>query len=117
VNPLEYPKMAHTANIQGEVVLVASVDANGIPKQIKQKSGNALLADDIARQLLTWKFSPSSSDWTIDITIRFILTEPSATNLAPSRVTIESPARITVESQLVSPDKFVERYTKKSKKQ
>ena len=116
VSPLEYPRMAHAANIQGEVMLGASVGANGIPKQIKQKTGNPLLGEDISRQLLSWRFSPSATDWTTDITIQFVLTEPSATELTPTRVTIESPSRIKVESRLISPDKFVERYTTKNKK-
>ena len=88
VKPLEYPRMAHAANVQGDIVLSASIGADGVPIEIKRKSGNALLADDIAKQLSQWKFSPSSNGWTADITVKFILAEPHASELKPAMVTI-----------------------------
>ena len=104
VTPLEYPRMAHTANVQGRVVLSLVVGPDGVPKTIKRKSGNTMLADDVLRQLLSWRFATSSKEWSTNVTLDFVLVEPHQLDLVPAVVTVHSPTKITVESTFKTPD-------------
>lgn len=56
-----YPKTAYRLGIEGTVVVLAEVSADGKPLQVRlfKSSGNDLLDDSATRTVTAWKFSPA----------------------------------------------------------
>jgi TonB family protein len=66
-----YPEIAKRMRVGGEVVLEATVNAQGKVTDVKAVSGNHILvmaAEDAVRQ---WKFEPASGDSNVDVAISF----------------------------------------------
>ena len=71
--PPVYPIIAKRMKIQGEVHLAATVNAKGKVTNVKEVSGNhilAIAAEDAVRQ---WKFVSGSGTSTVDVLINFNL--------------------------------------------
>jgi TonB family protein len=58
VNP-DYPKLAHQAGIQGEVIISAIIDSQGNVVDMKVASGPPLLYSAAMKALGQWKFEPT----------------------------------------------------------
>jgi periplasmic protein TonB len=58
VNP-DYPKLAHQAGIQGEVIISAIIDSQGNVVDMKVVSGPPLLYSAAMKALGQWKFDPT----------------------------------------------------------
>jgi TonB family protein len=66
-----YPEIAKRMRIEGEVRLQATVDAGGNVTEVKEVSGNhvlALAAEDAVRK---WKFETGSGDATVIVAVNF----------------------------------------------
>jgi len=66
-----YPEIAKRMRIEGDVKLEATVDAAGNVTDVKEISGNhvlALAAEDAVRK---WKFESGSGDSTIIVAVNF----------------------------------------------
>ena len=57
-----YPPAAKTANIQGSVVVLASVDSTGNVVAVKAESGPMLLRQAALESVRRWKYSPALAD-------------------------------------------------------
>jgi TonB family protein len=66
-----YPEIAKRMRVEGEVKLEATVDAGGNVTDVKEISGNhvlALAAEDAVRK---WKFESGSGDSTVIVAVNF----------------------------------------------
>lgn len=57
-NTADYPSMAQTANIQGNVILEVAIDANGIASVRGLVTGHPLLAPAAIEAVNRWKYQP-----------------------------------------------------------
>lgn len=59
-----YPRNAHRFGIEGQVILQAEVNEQGMPSQIRvlQSSGNDLLDESALNTVAKWRFSPARKD-------------------------------------------------------
>lgn len=62
-----YPRMAHRMGIEGTVILLADVNEEGLPVQVRvfQSSGNDLLDQSALSAVNQWRFSPAKKDGVI----------------------------------------------------
>ena len=66
-----YPEIAKRMRISGAVKIAATVDADGLVKDVKTVSGNHMLAvaaEDAVRQ---WKFVPGSGNSIVNLEVNF----------------------------------------------
>lgn len=59
-----YPRNAHRFGIEGQVVVQAEVNEEGVPVQVRvfQSSGNDLLDESALTTVAKWRFSPARKD-------------------------------------------------------
>lgn len=59
-----YPSNAHRFGIEGQVILQAEVNEEGVPLQVRvfQSSGNDLLDESALSTVTKWRFSPARKD-------------------------------------------------------
>jgi len=67
----QYPTLARTMNIRGNVRVVALVAPNGTVKSVEVKGGHPLLAEAAQNALRQWKFEPASKETYEIVEIRF----------------------------------------------
>lgn len=62
-----YPRMAHRMGIEGTVILLADVNEEGLPVQVRvfQTSGNDLLDQSALNAVNQWRFSPARKEGVI----------------------------------------------------
>ena len=68
-----YPEIAKRMKITGSVVLQASVDAQGKVKDVKEISGNHMLAIAAEAAVRQWKFAPGDDDTSESVEVTFNL--------------------------------------------
>jgi TonB family protein len=73
--PPVYPEIAKRMKITGSVHLEAVVDAQGKVKDVKEISGNHMLAMAAEEAVRQWKFSPGSGDTSESIEVIFNLAQ------------------------------------------
>ena len=81
----EYPKDAIGQGIEGDVVAMVSFGTDGIVKNVKINSGDAMLADSVSTALLQWRYAPvqlNGSPVEVDapITVTFNKPKPSVSD-------------------------------------
>ncbi len=67
----QYPALARTMHISGNVKLEATVAPNGTVKSINVKGGHPVLTQSAVTAVGHWKFEPASHETTELIEIRF----------------------------------------------
>jgi TonB family protein len=55
----EYPSIAREAGIEGKVLVEAVVSAEGVVREVRGVSGNAILLDAAVNAVWTWRFRPA----------------------------------------------------------
>jgi TonB family protein len=70
-----YPEIAKRMKIAGNVRLEAVVDADGKVKDVKELSGNHMLAVAAEQALRQWKFAPGTGDTSETVEITFTLNQ------------------------------------------
>ena len=68
-----YPEIAKRMRVSGTVKLEAAVDAQGKVTDVKELSGNHVLALAAKEALMQWKFEPAPADTNETIDINFNL--------------------------------------------
>ena len=69
--PPVYPEIAKRMKITGAVVLEAVVDAQGKVKDVKEISGNHMLAIAAEEAVRQWKFAPGDGDTSENVEVTF----------------------------------------------
>jgi TonB family protein len=67
----QYPSLARSTNIKGNVRMLVVVDPNGSPKSIEIKGGNPVLAQSAEKAVRDWRWEPSSRVTSEVIDLRF----------------------------------------------
>jgi len=73
--PPVYPELAKRMHIAGEVKLEATVDADGKVTDVKEVSGNHMLAIAAEDAVRKWKFEGGSGEATVNVTVNFALSQ------------------------------------------
>jgi TonB family protein len=68
-----YPEIAKRMKISGEVKLEATVDADGKVKDVKEVSGNHILAIAAEDAVRKWKFETGDGDASVIVAVNFAL--------------------------------------------
>lgn len=69
-----YPAIARTTRTEGEVTFDFDIDQNGIPTNIGNDRGPAMLKSEVVSAIKSWKFPKDSAGRQIRVTFEFILT-------------------------------------------
>jgi TonB family protein len=70
VNP-QYPQMARTMNLKGNVKAEAVVEPNGVVKSVEVKGGHPVLVRAAQDAIYKWKWAPSSHETREPIEVKF----------------------------------------------
>jgi TonB family protein len=70
-----YPELAKRMKIAGEVKLAATVDADGKVKDVKEVSGNHMLAVAAEDAVRKWRFEGGTGDVTVTVAVNFALNQ------------------------------------------
>ena len=57
-----YPSLARVAHKEGDVVLIMTINEQGIPTDVKVDSGDAIFRGDAIRAAQQWRFTPARFD-------------------------------------------------------
>lgn len=57
-----YPSLARLAHKQGDVVLIMTINEQGVPTDVKMASGDAIFKGDAIRAAQQWRFTPAQVD-------------------------------------------------------
>jgi hypothetical protein len=101
VESLEYPPLAWAARIQGEVVAIADIGADGRVRHAGTLSGHPLLEEAAINDLGEWKIDAGEQEQ-IQVTYKFVLKEPKASTLQ-TICKFDLPDTVTVISNLPLP--------------
>jgi TonB family protein len=66
-----YPPVARTMNIRGNVKVEAVVSANGTVKSLEIKGGHPMLVNAAADAVRKWKWAPAAHESKEPVTIKF----------------------------------------------
>jgi TonB family protein len=69
--PVQYPKVLKDKGIQGDVRLKVFIKPDGSVKDTELLGGNPILAENAQNSVGQWKFSPGSSETTVEIVVHF----------------------------------------------
>ena len=67
----QYPSLARSLNIRGNVKMLVLVAPNGSPKTIQAKGGNPVLVQSAEKALRDWKWEPALHATSEVIDLRF----------------------------------------------
>jgi TonB family protein len=84
VNP-EYPALARMAHVEGSVMLMATINEEGLVSDAKVMEGNPMLVDSAIQTVKQWKYSPTMIDGTpvpVMATVTVIYKMMNSDNLA-----------------------------------
>lgn len=97
-----YPLLAHLANIEGEVKLVATVSPQGTVQSVLVASGAGLLAGPAEAMLSKWIFEPCEAvgNCESNVIFRFVLEAGTCGKTeCPAEVQVDLPATVTIRSK------------------
>lgn len=57
-----YPSLARLAHKEGDVVLIMTINEQGVPTEVKLDSGDAIFRNDAIRAAQQWRFTPARFD-------------------------------------------------------
>lgn len=69
--PVPYPSILKSKNIGGTVRLKVFVKPDGTVRDTEVMGGNPILAESAQKSVMQWKFSPSSSETAVEISVVF----------------------------------------------
>jgi TonB family protein len=69
--PVQYPLVLKTKGIGGTVRLKVFVKPDGFVRDTEVLGGSAILAESAQKSVSQWKFSPSSSETAVEISVVF----------------------------------------------
>jgi TonB family protein len=69
--PVQYPSLLKSKGIGGVVRLRAFVKADGTVRDTEVIGGNPILAESAQKSVVQWKFSPGSSETTLEVSVVF----------------------------------------------
>jgi TonB family protein len=69
--PVPYPSILKSKGIGGTVKLKVFVKPDGTVRDTEILGGNPILAESAQKSVMQWKFSPSSSETTMEISVVF----------------------------------------------
>jgi hypothetical protein len=100
---LDYPRLAHLADMQGGVDAVLLIDHDGVVRSVRTASGNGLLADGAIKVLKSWTFTrctKEGGECEYPMSVRFVL-QGGPVNLSECKTEFQfdSPDKIVVISQ------------------
>ncbi len=67
----QYPEMARTMNIKGNVKAEAVVEPNGVVKSVEVKGGHPVLVRAAQDAIYKWKWAPATRETREPIEVRF----------------------------------------------
>jgi TonB family protein len=67
----QYPQMARTMNLRGNVKAEAVVQPNGVVKSVEVKGGHPILVRAAQDAIYKWKWAPASHETREPIEVRF----------------------------------------------
>ena len=67
----QYPEMARTMNLKGNVKAEAVVEPNGVVKSVEVKGGHPVLVRAAQAAIYKWKWAPASHETREPIEVRF----------------------------------------------
>jgi hypothetical protein len=97
----EYSNVARSAHLQGDVELVANVNAEGVVQRVTRKSGPEVLAEPAVKSLSKWLFagcSQGTSGCDVRTVFTFILKggARAAGQVCPHEFSVDLPDHATV---------------------
>jgi TonB family protein len=69
--PVQYPSILKSKGIGGVVKLRVFVKSDGTVKDTEVIGGNPILAESAQKSVMQWKFSPGSSETTMEVSVVF----------------------------------------------
>jgi TonB family protein len=69
--PVSYPPILKSKGIGGNVRLKVFVKPDGTVRDTEVLGGNPILAESAQKSVMQWKFSPSSSETAMEISVAF----------------------------------------------
>ena len=70
-----YPELAKRMKISGEVKVAATVDADGKVTDVKEVSGNHMLAVAAEDAVRKWRFVPAPAESMVTVEINFVVSQ------------------------------------------
>ena len=70
-----YPEVAKRMHVQGEVKLIATVDASGKVTDVKEVSGNHMLTIAAEDAVKMWRFEPGPAVDSVPVSVNFALAQ------------------------------------------
>jgi TonB family protein len=67
----QYPEMARTMNLRGNVKAEAVVEANGVVKSVEVRGGHPVLVRAAQDAIYKWKWAPATRETREPIEVRF----------------------------------------------
>ena len=94
-----YNEVARVARLQGDVKLQVAIGRDGRVSKVlvAQSNSHKLLQDEAVKNIEKWTFN-SGEERTLEITYQFRLVEPELYYTPPSRVIMDFPATVHIES-------------------
>ena len=100
---MEYPRLAHFAEVQGEVKILVKVAHDGSVKDAVIIEGNRLLAEDAKRSAYRWRYSgcpQALASCEMRISFRFVLLDGTCDSSAcRSEFQFDVPNSVTVRAK------------------
>jgi len=94
-----YNEVARIGRMQGDVKLQVLIDRDGRVSKalVAESSSHKLLQDEAVKNIEKWTFN-SGEERTLEITYQYRLVEPELYYTPPSRVIVDFPATVHIES-------------------
>ena len=99
---LQYPELARSARIQGDVRVRLKLDRRGKVVSATPVSGHPLLGREAGENVKQWVFS-AGEEGELEVVYQFRLEEPRLYYRPPTKVTFDFPDQISILSSLPLP--------------
>ena len=104
VVPMDYPRLAHLAEVQGTVELQARISPDGEVLTIVPRSGHHLLVPAVRASLKQWQFTRCSvDDHSCAAVIKFVFViKGQCPDECESEFTVDGPYQVTIRAKGLS---------------
>jgi TonB family protein len=99
----DYPRVAHLAQVAGDVRLTVVVEPNGRVSSVKSASGVPILVQHATANILRWSYTPFDARTEFDVVYAYRLVGPRVDADTPPTVELETPFRIVITARLLAP--------------